>query len=141
MIKEGTYTYAISYLSADPTDYFLIRSGGNKPTRYQKPNHLEFIANGGFKYVTSYKAENPDQILIDENNLPIPNPNFQSKSLELQWSFIRAERDMLLEKTDWTQLSDTPLSTSQVLSYKTYRQKLRDITLQDDPFNITWPTL
>ena len=43
---------------------------------------------------------------------------------------------MLLQQTDWRASSDLTLSDD----WKTYRQALRDITTQSDPFNITWPT-
>tara|TARA_R100000329_G_scaffold150723_1_gene144431 strand:- start:2702 stop:3136 length:435 start_codon:yes stop_codon:yes gene_type:complete len=53
-----------------------------------------------------------------------------------QWSNIRDERDNLLLETDWRASGDLTISND----WKTYRQALRDITTQSDPFNITWPT-
>ena len=53
-----------------------------------------------------------------------------------QWSSIREERDEKLQETDWRASSDLTLSDA----WKTYRQALRDIPTQSDPFNITWPT-
>jgi hypothetical protein len=53
-----------------------------------------------------------------------------------KWVNVRMERDMLLQQTDWRASSDLTLSDA----WKTYRQALRDITTQSDPFNITWPT-
>lgn len=55
-----------------------------------------------------------------------------------QWQSVRARRDRLLQESDWTQLPDVPLATKE--AWAVYRQALRDITLQPDPFNITWPT-
>jgi hypothetical protein len=43
----------------------------------------------------------------------------------------------LIKDSDWTQLADTPVDKT---SWATYRQELRDITAQPDPFNITRPT-
>lgn len=54
-----------------------------------------------------------------------------------QWPIVRQERDRLLASTDWTQLPDVPLATKE--AWAVYRQALRDVTLQPDPFNITWP--
>jgi len=54
-----------------------------------------------------------------------------------QWNFVKSERNQLLQSSDWTQLPDVPLSTKE--NWGAYRQALRDITLQPDPFNITWP--
>ena len=57
---------------------------------------------------------------------------------ETQWPIVRYERDKRLASTDWTQLPDVPISTKE--AWAVYRQALRDITLQADPFNIVWPT-
>jgi hypothetical protein len=52
----------------------------------------------------------------------------------------RATRATLLAGTDWTQLPDAALTTTQVAAYKTYRQALRDITKQPGyPSAIEWP--
>lgn len=56
---------------------------------------------------------------------------------ETEWPLVRAERDRRLLACDWTQLPDVPLSTKE--AWAVYRQALRDITLQPDPFNIVWP--
>ena len=53
---------------------------------------------------------------------------------------LRMYRDTLLLQSDWTQAEDSPLSDSKKDEWKIYRQALRDITKQSDPFNITWPT-
>ena len=53
-----------------------------------------------------------------------------------QWSSIRLQRDNLLKNTDWRASSDLTLSDD----WKNYRQALRDVPTQSDPFNITWPT-
>ena len=54
-----------------------------------------------------------------------------------QWTVIRAERNKLLAASDWTQLPDAPVAAA---AWATYRQALRDITEQANPFNIIWPT-
>jgi hypothetical protein len=56
------------------------------------------------------------------------------------WPVIREERNKLLAESDWTQSADSPLSDSDKTAWATYRQSLRDVTTQSDPFNITWPT-
>ena len=53
-----------------------------------------------------------------------------------EWIKVRRKRDSLLEETDWRASSDLTLSDD----WKTYRQALRDITTQADPYNISWPT-
>jgi hypothetical protein len=51
---------------------------------------------------------------------------------------IRQIRDQRLSDSDWTQLNDVNLANQ--AAWAEYRQALRDITQQTDPFNIVWPT-
>jgi hypothetical protein len=57
--------------------------------------------------------------------------------LENQWFNVRIQRNELLSECDWTQLSDIPSETKEL--WQTYRQTLRDITSQSNPFSINWP--
>lgn len=54
------------------------------------------------------------------------------------WTAVREKRNYRIAASDWTQLPDVPLVTKE--AWAAYRQQLRDITLQPDPFNIIWPT-
>lgn len=54
----------------------------------------------------------------------------------VQWASIRSNRNLLLQESDWTQLPDSPADKT---AYEVYRQQLRDVTTQSDPFNIVWP--
>lgn len=55
---------------------------------------------------------------------------------------VRAKRDKLLADTDWTQVTDSALSTDIQEKYKEYRQKLRDITDQEEfPYNVIFPNI
>jgi hypothetical protein len=60
-----------------------------------------------------------------------------SYRVENQWEIIRIQRNELLAECDWTQLADIPSETKVIWSQ--YRQSLRDITSQTNPFSITWP--
>lgn len=53
------------------------------------------------------------------------------------WEAIRIERNKLLQATDWTQLPDVPEEIKS--KYAVYRQALRDITNQENPYNIKFP--
>ena len=53
----------------------------------------------------------------------------------------RMERDIRLERSDWTQFTDSPLADSKKAEWKTYRQALRDMpTASGWPHTHTWPT-
>lgn len=66
------------------------------------------------------------------------NPRTEAQQYNDAKYSIILQRNALLRESDWTQLPDVPLSTKE--AWATYRQALRDITQQADPFNITWPT-
>lgn len=54
---------------------------------------------------------------------------------------VRAERDQLLEESDWAVLVDSPLSESKINEWKTYRQALRDLPSNvTDWSDVTYPT-
>ena len=59
--------------------------------------------------------------------------------IENQWEHIRVARNEILTQCDWTILPDSPVSSS-IDEWKTYRQQLRDITNQSNPFEVVWPT-
>ncbi len=53
---------------------------------------------------------------------------------------IRSKRNSLLSESDWTQVTDNPLTDAQRQDWAAYRQDLRDITeTYTDPLTIVWP--
>lgn len=63
----------------------------------------------------------------------------RATAIEKQWETIRLQRNRKLMLCDWTQLSDTPLPEEEKAAWANYRQALRDVTTQSDPFTIIWP--
>jgi hypothetical protein len=63
-------------------------------------------------------------------------------SINDQWNVIRQLRNGFLQASDWTDTYSAPSRLGQNLynQWQTYRQALRDVTNQEDPFNIQWPT-
>lgn len=66
---------------------------------------------------------------------------------ELAMSNLRAQRNILLAETDWSQGGDVPSTIK--TKYNTYRQELRDLPAISSPVwdndrgilsNVTWPT-
>ena len=55
------------------------------------------------------------------------------------WAQVRAKRNGLLSRSDWTQMPDSPLTAAQKTAWAVYRQRLRDITTQADPAAVVWP--
>ena len=95
-----------------------------------QPEHTQFqvVYRDGVekiegKWYTKYGVSDMDQEAIDAMTAA-------------QWESVRALRNTKLENCDWTQLPDAPVDAT---AWAAYRQELRDITNQPDPFNITWP--
>lgn len=66
-------------------------------------------------------------------------PAEKDAAIALQWEVVEDERDNILYSCDWTQLPDVPLTAEQVAQWRVYRQQVRDVVNQPDPFNIAWP--
>jgi hypothetical protein len=52
---------------------------------------------------------------------------------------VREQRNALLAASDWAALPDVPMADESRRAWLAYRQALRDITEQADPFGMTWP--
>ena len=90
-------------------------------TPTQKLSSVDAYVEGGKAYNVKVESTTADE---------------QTTLTNQQWSSIRLQRDNLLKNTDWRASSDLTLSDD----WKNYRQALRDVPTQSDPFNITWPT-
>lgn len=139
-------------------DTFLRHIHDVEPTRWDDdnfcrvtkltPEQIEHFGVHQLKLVTppsfnpaTQKRENGPALLIDgvwTQNWVISDldPEASAASIAAQWDFIRAQRNALLVECDWTQLPNVPVDAA---AWEVYRQALRDITMQDDPFNIVWP--
>jgi hypothetical protein len=58
--------------------------------------------------------------------------------IEYKWDEIRNLRTELLKESDWRVLPDSPVGDNRDV-WVQYRQELRNITSQENPFNIVWP--
>lgn len=60
------------------------------------------------------------------------------------WNAVRIERNTLLTESDWTQMSDSPLTDSKKTEWATYRQSLRDLPSNNSSAtsidDVTFPT-
>lgn len=64
--------------------------------------------------------------------------DIEQQEIERAWVKLRAARNSILDKTDWTQFSDSPADTQ---LWATYRQQLRDLPYNTtDPRSPVWPT-
>lgn len=63
-----------------------------------------------------------------------------AQAIRDKWMIVRADRTLMLSQSDFTQVADSPMTAEKRAEWATYRQALRDLTTQTDPFNIVWPT-
>ena len=126
----------------DHTEWFPNTSFGDRGPAF------DWIAEQGYYIITVWKPHNynTEKLVSAAPHLydgmccivdvePLTAEELQSR-IDTQWSAIRSARNELLKDSDWTQLSDSPVDKA---AWALYRQALRDITKQPDPFNISWP--
>jgi hypothetical protein len=75
----------------------------------------------------------------ENNDWVVLEPSYAE--IQIKWQEIRDQRNQLLQDSDIFVLksyeNNVPLSEE----LKTYRQALRDITVQESPWDIVWPKL
>lgn len=139
--KSIIYPYSFGQLIADfpntsfpenPSSDVLLEFGVYQVLYTTKPNEpLKNVSEGTPTKVGEDYYEN--WVVTD------CTPEEITMRLDRQWDDVRYQRNQYLSQCDWTQLADSPLTTEKKQEWAVYRQDLRDVTLQTDPFNITWP--
>ena len=100
---------------------------------------LQELRDGEFILEASYAPNKKvqDGVLVDAT------PDTEELNAEAMKE-LRAIRNKILQNTDWTQLTNSPLSDSQKTEWITYRQSLRDLPASNkditDIEDVTWPT-
>lgn len=118
----------VSFPASGPSDEWMAENSLVPVTYFkahdaatQKLVSCEAYVEGGDVYAVTVESLSADELAAKN---------------ESQWSSIRSMRNQKLSNCDWTQLADAPVDA---LKWAVYRQELRDITVQIDPFSITWP--
>jgi hypothetical protein len=116
-------------------DNATLKQYGWYPYRFV-PGELseDMVSNG------SYFVIGDDEVVEYQSVRPKTDKEREDEINSL-WENIRTQRNFLLEKSDWTQLPDSPLNQEKKEEWILYRQALRDITNQSDPKWIIWPTI
>jgi len=129
-IKELREAYPNVSLPAELSDEMLADWDVYVVTPTTMPNdYTKNITEGTPVLTNGVYYQNWIQINASESEI-----NYR---LENQWEEVRIIRNELLKESDWTQLNDISQTIKDLWS--TYRQELRDVTNQQNPFNIEWP--
>ena len=84
-------------------------------------------------------VKSPENGVYYQTRIIMPmNDEEVAARIEQEWGAVRWQRNQKLSACDWTQLPDAPVDG---VAWAAYRQELRDITGQPDPFNIVWPEI
>ena len=60
---------------------------------------------------------------------------------DLDFTFVRSQRDAMLRDTDWTQIADASLGAHTAEEWAAYRQELRDLPSKHSKVSeVVWPT-
>jgi hypothetical protein len=134
-----TYPYSIQQLKIDEyntsfpkelTTQILEEWGVFEVNRTPKPtDYTKTITEGTPQLVDGSYIQIWDEVDATQSEI--------DTKLEDRWEVIRILRSELLLECDWTQLADIPTETKEL--WQTYRQELRNITSQTNPFSIVWP--
>lgn len=103
----------------------------------------EEIADAGYTLI----EENPPAATWSQNiswngTQWIVENKTESEVIEVvknEWIKIREKRNVRLQETDWIIIRQLEKGEKVDEAILEYRQALRDITLQTDPFNLQWP--
>lgn len=107
----------------------------------------EFLYKGAIANTDRVNPATGSRIVVTVPEKPGEHYKYDSASnrwlpdMERAWSAVRYLRDQKIKETDWVILraADTGVPVSNY--WLVYRQALRDITEQTDPFNIVWPVV
>lgn len=113
-------------------------------------DNIESQIQSGESYVEGsidssvYYIENGQGVEIPAQTSPYAVFDFTTKQWVLVENLASADvllkRQRLLYSSDWTQIPNNPLTTTQQQAWATYRQELRDIPSQSGyPYNVVWP--
>lgn len=124
-----TFFSNTSFPSTGPSDEFLAEQGAKKVSVFkpydqdtEKLVSVDPYEEGDWVYTVAVEPKTPEELQAD---------------LDSKAAKARAQRNLLLADSDWTQVLDAPVDRT---AWATYRQALRDISSQEGfPVSITWP--
>jgi hypothetical protein len=133
--------------------YTIYTSNGQITKIVACDNIQEQLAAGEYYIDGNY----PDNKYYIDNGIPVEFPYKSNEYLVFdfttkqwvdprtpatQWDVVKNQKNKLLQASDWTDTVSAPgrLGATLYNEWQVYRQSLRDVMRQSDPFNIVWPT-
>jgi len=141
--------YYIAYIRNNEIQTLKLASGSNEPEGLREDGttivHIDFVVQDKSDFIQTHYWDGDWK----ERE---PSPNRHSTWVDGEWVWnqedlmneVRSIRTNLLYGCDWTQLSDSPLSTDMKNAWTGYRQELRDLEFVNSNITnidqVTWPT-
>lgn len=128
IVNKSDLSIATMY-DADAPNQGLYGGSWGRPAECE---HIVVPAELDHRCVKAEEGEEGIEIVLDED---------KQDAIEAQdWEALRAARNAKLTASDWTQLTDSPLSVEVKGDWATYRQALRDLPENtEDPNDPEWP--
>lgn len=117
-------------------------------------NNEQILSYGWYPYVfVPYKDDMSTKVVIQplieitENEyiewqqVRDKTPEEIAADTESKWQSVRAQRNIYLQQSDWTQLGDVTFTPDVDIAWKQYRKKLREITNFTSPDSVIWPDM
>ena len=120
------------FLQVDPV-FFAPQPSNTDPLKTVRKNGV--VQDGQGRWIENWEVVD----LFTGEDKAAKETEYLAKRTADQWVSVRNTRDNKLKETDWMTTRAADTGTPMASEWATYRQALRDITTQTDPFNITWP--
>jgi|TARA_R100000084_G_C4617176_1_gene131225 hypothetical protein len=132
VVKDGVGIAGLT-LSSVPSDVWAVQWDSTTSTGTVEKNDLSV------ETITSLGIYQSCVDEFDTKKTELETP--PTLTTDEEWANLRIIRTSLLSESDWTQLSDSQLSSTKKTEWATYRQTLRDLPANtSDPAKPTWPT-
>ena len=141
--KDTLVPFLYPSWDSDKDKLVMYSYNTNATSLVKRRKYVKNFTKNTFEWVT-YEMEAPDVEQVTALNDKLIEGFFLIDSIEdnefqdelarmyqnqttISKTSVRLARDFLLDETDWSMVSDCPLSADDKALYTTYRQKLRDI--------------
>jgi hypothetical protein len=114
-------------------DWYVVEDAQSMPEYDIKNQKLEFVR----------ELDEELGVVVGKYNVLELTPEEKKYVAEAKWADVRYHRNNAISSTDYLILADVFNEFSDLDKEKIieYRAALRNVTNQEDPFNITWPNL
>lgn len=119
------------HLEGDFEDWYIVEQDTTVPEHNKSTHRIEFA----YRVVDNKVLGAYKKVALSDNE--------KAEALETKWNEVKYHRVNSLAATDYLMTADVfgSYSSADQAKITAYRQALRDITNQEDPFNLTYPTL